>query len=80
MRQTEALVRRWRKTQATDAASTARSRVDPETDALAESPRRSLGTKVTLKRTKRGRGSMTIHFYRDEAPEGLPEPPPPAGR
>ncbi len=73
VRQTEALVRRWRKTQATDAASTPRSRVDPETDALAESLRRSLGTKVTLKRTKRGSGSMTIHFYSDEELEGLLE-------
>ncbi|HJM74412.1 MAG TPA: ParB/RepB/Spo0J family partition protein [Dehalococcoidia bacterium] len=73
VRQTEALVRRWRKAQATEAASTPRSRVDPETDALAESLRRSLGTKVTLQRTKRGNGSMTIHFYSDEELEGLLE-------
>jgi ParB family chromosome partitioning protein len=73
VRQTEALVRRWRKAQAAETAGTPRSRVDPETDALAESLRRSLGTKVTLKRTKRGNGSMTIHFYSDEELEGLLE-------
>lgn len=73
VRQTEALVRRWRKAQAEAEAGTARRRVDPETEALAESLRRSLGTKVTLKRTKRGNGSMTIHFYSDEELEGLLE-------
>lgn len=73
VRQTEALVRRWRKAQAEAQAGTPRRRVDPETEALAESLRRSLGTKVTLKRTKRGNGSMTIHFYSDEELEGLLE-------
>ena len=42
-----------------------------ESEALAESMRRALGTKVTLRRSKRGSGSVTIHFYSDEELEGL---------
>ena len=44
---------------------------DVESEALAESMRRTLGTKVTLRRSKRGAGSVTIHFYSDEELEGL---------
>lgn len=73
VRQTEALVRRWRKAKQAAAAPAPPSRVDPQTEALEESLRRSLGTKVTLKRTTRGSGSMTIHFYSDEELEGLLE-------
>jgi ParB family chromosome partitioning protein len=69
VRQTERMVRRWRSAEA--AASQPSPRVDPQVDAIAESLRRSLGTKVTLRRTKRGSGSMTIHFYSDEELDGL---------
>ena len=69
VRQTERLVRQRRRPDG--AASPRTRRVEPEVQALAESLRRSLGTKVMLRRTKRGSGSMTIHFYSDEELEGL---------
>jgi len=69
VRQTERMVRRWRSAEA--AASQPSTGVDPQVDAIAESLRRSLSTKVTLRRTKRGSGSMTIHFYSDEELDGL---------
>ncbi len=47
--------------------------MDPEVEALAESLRHSLGTKVTLRRSQRGSGSMTIHFYSDEELDGILE-------
>ena len=46
---------------------------DPELDELAEALRRSLGTKVGLRRTKRGSGTLTIQFYSDEQLDGLLE-------
>ena len=46
---------------------------DPEIEALANSLRSSLGTKVTLRRSKSGAGSVTIHFYSDEELDGLLE-------
>ncbi|MEE8338392.1 MAG: ParB/RepB/Spo0J family partition protein [Dehalococcoidia bacterium] len=71
VRQTERMVRRWRSAEA--AAGQPSPRVDPQVEAIAESLRRSLGTKVTLRRTKRGNGSLTIHFYSDEELDGLLE-------
>ena len=46
---------------------------DPEIEALANSLRSSLGTKVSLRRSKSGAGSVTIHFYSDEELDGLLE-------
>lgn len=46
---------------------------DADLVALEETVRRSLGTKVTLRRAKNGRGSLTIHFYSDEELEGVLE-------
>jgi ParB family chromosome partitioning protein len=46
---------------------------DPEIEALTNSLRSSLGTKVTLRRSKSGTGSVTIHFYSDEELDGLLE-------
>ena len=71
VRQTERMVRRLRTPKA--AAPARARRVDPEVEALAESLRRSLGTKVTLRRNKSGNGSVTIHFYSDEELDGLLE-------
>ena len=44
---------------------------DPDLDAVADALRRSLGTKVTLRRSKRGTGSLTVHFYSNEEFEGV---------
>ena len=68
VRQTERMVQR-RRTRAVPQ----QRRPDPEVEALADSLRRSLGTKVTLRRNKRGSGTMTIHFFSDEELEGLLE-------
>ena len=78
VRQTEGIVRRWRNTETVttvdaSAAPAATVRHDPQVEALAEALRRSLGTKVTLRRTSGGSGSVTIHFYSDEELEGLLE-------
>jgi len=43
------------------------------TDGLAAALQRSLGTKVTLRRTPDGVGTMTIHFYSDEELDGVLE-------
>lgn len=72
VRQTEALTR------ATAGASTprpgqGRRPVDPETEALADRLRRSLGTKVALRRSKNGRGALTLHFFSDDELEGILE-------
>ncbi len=69
VRQTERLVRK-RTRPATAHTAPARP-VDPEIGALQESLQRGLGTKVSLRRNKRGTGAVTIHFYSDEELEGL---------
>jgi ParB family chromosome partitioning protein len=43
------------------------------TEGLAAALQRSLGTKVTLRRSKSGAGTMTIHFYSDEELDGVLE-------
>lgn len=43
------------------------------TEGLAAALQRSLGTKVTLRRTQDGTGTMTIHFYSDEELDGILE-------
>jgi len=43
------------------------------TEGLAAALQRSLGTKVTLRRTASGAGTMTIHFYSDEELDGVLE-------
>ena len=70
VRQTERLVRGLRK------LGTPRRRgaaPDPELEELAEALRRTLGTKVGLRRTKRGSGTLTIHFFSDEELDGVLE-------
>ena len=43
------------------------------TEGLAAALQRSLGTKVTLRRTAKGVGTVTIHFYSDEELDGVLE-------
>ncbi len=69
VRQTERMVRLWGRPE-TVRRSTPRP-VDPDTEALAERLRQRLGTKVTLRRSTRGNGSVTLHFYSDEELDGL---------
>lgn len=70
VRETEDLIRRMmRKTHGPD---TIQSRPPEEID-LEDSLRESLGTKVILHRGKRGKGTLTIHFYSDEELNTLTE-------
>ncbi|MEX2446002.1 MAG: ParB/RepB/Spo0J family partition protein [Dehalococcoidia bacterium] len=43
------------------------------TDGFEEALQRSLGTKVALRRSQKGRGTLTIHFYSDEELTGVLE-------
>ena len=70
VRQTERVVRGLRKLGAPRRRGVA---PDPELEELAEALRRKLGTKVGLRRTKRGSGTLTIHFYSDEELDGVLE-------
>jgi ParB family chromosome partitioning protein len=63
VRQTEELVRRLREPR-TPKATVAPNR-DPDLDQVEEDLRRSLGTKVTLARSRRG-GRIIIEYYSDE--------------
>ena len=63
VRQTEQLARGAR---APRTARRAPPPPDPEIEALKDALRRSLGTKISLRRGKRGTGTLTIHFYSDE--------------
>ncbi len=64
VRQTEELVRRLRAPRAV-AAATERPRSDPDLERVEEDLRRSLGTKVTVARSRRG-GRIIIEYYSDE--------------
>ena len=44
---------------------------DADQEALIQSLQRKLGTKVTLRRSRQGKGSLTIHFFSDEELEGV---------
>jgi ParB family chromosome partitioning protein len=73
VRQTEELVRRWGETppRPAEAASPGQPRFETlETRALEERFRAALGTKVVLRRSRRG-GTLTVHFYSDEELQGL---------
>jgi ParB family chromosome partitioning protein len=65
VRQTEELVRRLREPKPTPAESEATRRSDPELERVEEDLRRSLGTKVSLARSRRG-GRIVIEYYSDE--------------
>jgi ParB family chromosome partitioning protein len=67
VRQTEELVRRLREAEMGEAGTGAGAKppVDPELERVADDLRRSLGTKVSLTRTKRG-GRIVIEYYSDD--------------
>ena len=73
VRETERMVREGVKPKRKTAA------VEPErgpaaiTSGFEAALQRSLGTKVALKRTQKGRGTLTIHFYSDEELTGVLE-------
>jgi ParB family transcriptional regulator, chromosome partitioning protein len=67
VRETEALVRRW---PAASRTRTARQRPDPDVSDLEQRLRAALGTRVSLRRGRRG-GRLTIHFYSDEEFQAL---------
>lgn len=64
VRQTEELVRRLREPRPTATSEPAPAR-DPDLERIEEDLRRSLGTKVTLARSRRG-GRIVIEYYSDE--------------
>lgn len=64
VRQTEELVRRLNEHQPSKKAQS-HHRTSPDTRALEDRMRRSLGTKVSLFRSKKG-GTIVIHFYSEE--------------
>lgn len=63
VRQTEELVRRLT---AQPAPPKTKSSVPPETLALEQEFRDTLGTKVNLRRNRKGQGRLVIHFYSEE--------------
>jgi ParB family chromosome partitioning protein len=65
VRQTERLVKLWNEPPP-ERVAPAKPAVDPQIEALADSIRRSLGTKVTLNRSPSGTGTLTLHFFSDE--------------
>jgi len=69
VRQTEALVRRLL---GQKEARPAREAREVETDALAERLRDHLGTRVSLRRGRKG-GTITLHFYSDEELNAISE-------
>ena len=68
VRQTEELVRRL---MADPAPPKQKRVVSPETQALEEEFRGTLGTKVDLYRNRRGRGRLVIHFFSEEELQSL---------
>jgi ParB family chromosome partitioning protein len=76
VRQTERLVQGMRGLGPGRAAGTSQRRAsvpDPELEAVTEALRRELGTRVALRRSARGRGTLTVHFHSDEELDGLLE-------
>jgi ParB family chromosome partitioning protein len=63
VRQTEELVRRLL---AEPPPAKPKQPVSPETEALEEEFRETLGTKVNLYRNRKGQGRLVIHFYSEE--------------
>lgn len=55
------------------AAAAAPARPDPDTEALVQQMQRRLGTKVAFRRSRAGRGTITIHFHDDDQLEGVLE-------
>lgn len=64
VRQTENLVRNWAKVPTQSEIS--RETIDPEIERIESKLRSALNTRVSLKRSARSGGSITIEFYSDE--------------
>ena len=74
VRQTEQMVREGVKPQRKKATPPPEQRGPAAiTRGFEEALQRTLGTKVTLKRSQQGRGTLTIHFYSDEELTGVLE-------
>ena len=75
VRDTEALVRSWpaQEPSSAPAAQVLPQAADPNIDALQERLRSALGTKVELRRNRRGRGKLVVYFYSDEELGALAE-------
>ena len=73
VRQTEDLVRRWPAAGSPTPERASDPPPDPEVASLESRLRASLGTKVELRRNKRGRGRLVLHFYSDEELNALLE-------
>jgi ParB family chromosome partitioning protein len=71
VRLTEELVRKWPPPGTERVPRELRRSSDPDVDALEERLRASLGTKVELRRNRRGRGRLVVHFYSDEELEAI---------
>jgi ParB family chromosome partitioning protein len=65
VRQAEELVRRLREPRTTPERSTPARKSDPDLERIEEDLRRTLGTKVSLARSRRG-GRIVIEYYSDE--------------
>jgi ParB family chromosome partitioning protein len=65
VRQTEELVRRLREPRPESPGGQATRRLDPDLERVEEDLRRSLGTKVSLARSRRG-GRIVIEYYSDD--------------
>ena len=65
VRQTEELVRRLREPRENEVAGRSMDRQDPDLERVEEDLRRSLGTKVSLSRSRKG-GRIVIEYYSDE--------------
>ena len=65
VRQTEELVRRLREPRPAATAQAPKRRSDPDLERVEEDLRRSLGTKVSLARSRRG-GRIVIEYYSDD--------------
>jgi ParB family transcriptional regulator, chromosome partitioning protein len=65
VRQTEELVRRLREPRTSAASAPVERAIDPDLERVEEDLRRSLGTKVSLARSRKG-GRIVIEYYSDE--------------
>jgi len=75
VRQTESMVREWigAPERPARARKSAVAAGDAATQGFANAVQRALGTKVALRRSKAGKGTLTIHFYNDEDLTGILE-------
>jgi len=74
VRDTESLVRSWPAHSPSSGPQVAPTQAgDPNVEALQERLRGALGTKVELRRNRRGRGKLVVYFYSDEELNAIAE-------